>query len=168
MGKLIGRTGRKVTGAVRGKTITARRMAAALLSVALLSGAAAWSAASASAGVAQVSSSSAKTAIPSAALANAEITQVKDSSATTFAPDVSTATLYFADGASYSYDCTDGQTWDVDATVVEVLNACGTRVWLHQYSNNTGESWCTSPVSASDPPEIVYANLYISSNTAAC
>jgi hypothetical protein len=89
-------------------------------------------------------------------------------SSVTPANAASTVTLYFLDGNNHAYSCTDGKTWSVNATVTQVRNACGTRVWLHQNNNNTGESWCTSKVSASDPPEIKYANLYISSNTAAC
>jgi hypothetical protein len=146
MSKFMGRTGRKATGAVRGVTIPGRRMAAALLSVTLLSGAAAWSAASANAGIARAVSSPAKTV----------------------RPDTATATLRFLDGKSYAYDCTVGKTWSVNATVTQVLNGCTTQVWLHQHSNNTGESWCTSAVLDSDPPEIKYANLYISSSTNSC
>jgi len=86
----------------------------------------------------------------------------------TAANAASTVTLYFLDGASHAYDCTDGKTWSVNAKVTQVHNACGTRVWLHQYNNNTGESWCVSKVSSSDPPIIKYANLYISGNSAAC
>jgi hypothetical protein len=147
MGKLMGRPGRKTPGAVRRMTIPTRRMAAVLLSVTLLSGAAAaWSTAS----------------------ANAEIAQVSSSQAKNVRPDALTVTLRFKDGDSYAYDCTIGQTWSVNATVVQVLNSCNTAVWLHQYNNNTGESWCTSAVLDSDPPEIVYANLYISNSTNSC
>jgi hypothetical protein len=79
-----------------------------------------------------------------------------------------TVTLRFLDGDSYRYDCTVGQTWDVNAVVVEVENGCNTAVWLHQHANNTGESFCTSAVLSGDPPEYTYANLYISSSTASC
>jgi hypothetical protein len=131
MGKLTGRPGRKATGAVRGRAISARRMVAALLSVTLLNGlAVAWSVASANASA--------------------------------------TVTLSFLDGDSYQYDCTVGQTWSVNAVVVQVKNGCNTAVWLHQYANNTGESFCTSAVLSGDPPEYTYANLYISSSTASC
>jgi hypothetical protein len=81
---------------------------------------------------------------------------------------VSSVTLYFIDGSSHAYACTDGKTWSVDATVWKVENGCGTRVWLHQNNNNTGVSWCINKNTISYPTEIPYANLYISSNSAAC
>jgi hypothetical protein len=147
MGKLAGQPRRNATGAARGMTAPVRRVAAALLSVTLLSGAAvAWSAASANAKIVSAGSSSAKT-VRSRAL---------------------TVTLRFRDGDSHAYDCTVGKTWSVNATVVQVLNSCNSQVWLHQHPNNTGESWCTSAVLDSDPPEITYANLYISKSTASC
>lgn len=147
MGKLMGWRGRKGTGALRGTTIPARRVAAALLSVPLLTGAAvAWPATS----------------------ANAEVAQASISSAKTVTPDVSDATLFFKDGNHHAYACDDGKTYSVNATVVQVHNACGTRVWLHKNANDSGTSWCVSKVSSSDPPEIKYANLQITSNTRAC
>jgi hypothetical protein len=123
------------------------------------------------AGLTAASSAAAQTPAPaaiSASLAAAHAAEHGFQAGTTVRPDVSTATLRFLDGSSYPYDCSDGKTWSVNATVTEVLNACGTRVWLHQYNNNTGVNWCTSKVSASYPPEIKYANLYISSNSAPC
>src|SRR5438132_423556 len=138
MGKLMSWTGRKGTGAVRRLSIPARRVAAALFSVTLLSGAAvAWSAASANAGIAQASSSSAK-AVPDAAV---------------------NAILYFHYGGSFSYPCTRGSTYSVNAIVIHVLNECGVRVWLHQNSNNTGVNFCVSKVSSNGSmPQIKYAN----------
>jgi hypothetical protein len=79
-----------------------------------------------------------------------------------------TVTLYFKDGTKYSYDCSVGTSWSVNATVTQVHNACNTQVWLHQHADNKGTNWCTPAVASSDPPIEVYANLYISSSQANC
>jgi hypothetical protein len=79
-----------------------------------------------------------------------------------------TVTLHFKDGSKYSYDCSVGKTWSVNATVTQVQNSCNTQVWLHEHADNKGTNWCTPAVASSDPPIEVYANLYISSSDANC
>jgi hypothetical protein len=51
-----------------------------------------------------------------------------------------------------------------------VANGCGTRVWLHQYSDGSGWSYCVSPRSYSTVPGWAQwpAQLLISANTAGC
>jgi hypothetical protein len=149
MNRLKGQTGRNVAAALTGVAAAVRRrIMPLLLAVLLLSGV----------GMAL-----------SGASANAEIARANASSTSTVSPDTSYVTLYFYDGNAYDYACTIGTAWSVGARVNEVLNGCSTRVWLHQYANNTGISWCTSPHSVSYPPYGVYfANLYISDNPAIC
>ncbi len=146
MSKLKDRTNRKAAGAVRGLTIPARRIAAALLSVMLLSGAAvAWSAA-----------------------ANAGTGHATTPAAKTVRPDDLTVTLLFSNGDQVTKNCSAGTTYPINEVVTEVENSCNWRVWLHQNNNNTGVNFCVSAVMSGYPPGKTYANLYISNNDDAC
>jgi hypothetical protein len=59
---------------------------------------------------------------------------------------VSTLCMY-----NSSYQNTEGfgcgpYVWkDPVLPIYAITNACGTRVWVHQYANNTGWSFCISP-----------------------
>ena len=54
--------------------------------------------------------------------------------------------------------------------VTAVANGCGTRVWLHQYSDGSGWSYCVSPRSYTTLPGWAQwpQELLISANTAGC
>jgi hypothetical protein len=75
-------------------------------------------------------------------------------------------------GAQESFTCAN-TTHAIAGDVIpvnSVANGCGVRVWLHQYSDGSGWSYCISPSS--------YVNItgkyqdalqaYVSSNTASC
>jgi len=54
--------------------------------------------------------------------------------------------------------------------VAAAQNNCGTRVWLHQFSNGSGWSYCISPNSYTTIPSWADfpAQLLVSSNSAYC
>jgi hypothetical protein len=70
--------------------------------------------------------------------------------------------------------CTPPTTHPVQSALLSgiyaIQNFCGGRMWLHQYSNGSGWSYCVSPHGYADPPGWAQfpAQLLISENTAAC
>jgi hypothetical protein len=53
---------------------------------------------------------------------------------------------------------------------IQVDNGCGVRVWLHQWPNGSGWSYCVSPHTIQDVPSKYQPSTqaYVSSNTAHC
>jgi hypothetical protein len=88
------------------------------------------------------------------------------------------AVLYGYGNANNGFDqdviCTPPGTHGVETSaldgVIAVQNFCGTRLWLHQFSNGSGWSYCVSPRSYATLPGWAEfpAQLLISENTAAC
>jgi hypothetical protein len=70
--------------------------------------------------------------------------------------------------------CTPPGTHPVQSALLfgiyAIQNFCGGRLWLHQFSNGSGWSYCVSPHGYADPPGWAQfpAQLLISQNTAAC
>ncbi len=160
---LMARARRKATAAVGGVTATAARarIVGPLLAVVLLGGA----------GVTlSTASASAATSAPSASDAMLPAGAVFPVKGVT--PDTSSVRIDFADGNSFPYACMLTKTWGVDARALVVINGCTVRVWLHQFSNNTGVTVCIAPRTevAFSPAlqQIAWANLYISDVQAGC
>jgi hypothetical protein len=75
-----------------------------------------------------------------------------------------------ANGSIEEFVCTPATHALNVGGVVIVLNGCDTRVWLHQYSNGSGWSYCISPNSVAEPTG-EYSDAeqaLVSSNTADC
>jgi len=92
-------------------------------------------------------------------------------------PEVTEATDYVTlfnySGKSYPYQCTQGNTYGggLLPSQVKYINNdfCGTRVWIHEYNNNTGVSKCASPGTTKiTGTNVIFVNVYISNNGSAC
>jgi hypothetical protein len=83
-------------------------------------------------------------------------------------------TLYGASDSNQDVICTPpgahGVEEDILFGVDAVRNGCGTRVWLHQFSNGSGWSYCVSPHDYATLPDSAQfpAQLLVSENSAAC
>ena len=70
--------------------------------------------------------------------------------------------------------CTPPGTHGVQSSLLfgiyAIQNYCGGRLWLHQYSDGSGWSYCVSPHGYASPPGWAQfpAQLLISENTAPC
>jgi hypothetical protein len=73
---------------------------------------------------------------------------------------------------STSYACNGGADYQLPAglpgTIFSVWDNCSVRVWLHQNSNGSGYGFCISPHKTFAVPFLVYRQLQITVNTAAC
>jgi hypothetical protein len=80
----------------------------------------------------------------------------------------------FGEGGNEDFICTPPGTHGIQQLllmgITGVTNECGTRVWLHQFSNGSGWSYCVSPrTPVLLPAWAEFANqLLVSQNTAAC
>jgi hypothetical protein len=55
-------------------------------------------------------------------------------------------TLYQGSGTvQYTYSCSGGAVADGGDAVVYVSNGCSDRVWLHEYTDGSGNSYCVNP-----------------------
>jgi hypothetical protein len=142
MKELMGRTGRKAAAVAGSMATTARRITLPLLAVALLS---------------------ATGMTVSAASANAQITSPGFASAKSARPDVDKVLMVFKDGTTHNYDCTDGMTWNVKATVTTLDNGCHSIVFTHINAGGGGTK-CYNSGADAHPNAYVY-NLYISSRS---
>jgi hypothetical protein len=80
----------------------------------------------------------------------------------------------FGTSGNQNFICTPPGTHGIQQLllfgITAVTNQCGTRVWLHQFSNGSGWSYCVSPRSAVLLPAWAEfaAQLLVSQNTAHC
>ena len=70
------------------------------------------------------------------------------------------------------YPCNGGADYQLIQlsipSVAGVNNECSVRVWLHQNSNGSGYGLCISPHANVSVPRLVYRQLQVTVNTAAC
>jgi hypothetical protein len=97
------------------------------------------------------------------------------SAATTLPVSAATPKLQlFGTGGNQVFICTPPEAHGVDQPglfgITAVTNQCSTRVWLHEFGDGSGWSFCVSPRTAVLVPAWAeFANqLLVSENTAAC
>jgi hypothetical protein len=73
---------------------------------------------------------------------------------------------------STSYACNGGADYHLPSSlpgvIFSVWDNCNVRVWLHENSNGSGYGFCISPHRTFDVPFLVYRQLQVTVNTAAC
>ncbi len=68
-----------------------------------------------------------------------------------------------------SYSCTAGATHTYySENIAYVHSGCGTRVWLHQYTDGSGASYCINPGATAYGFARAFDQLQVTSNALAC
>jgi hypothetical protein len=83
--------------------------------------------------------------------------QAQFSGTATSACDAGTDTqVTWSDYASTPYSCVDGftatdynvNTWE---GILEIINRCNTRIWVHEGPDGKGDAWCVDPAAGGNP-----------------